>query len=69
VVTATVYGWDVNTAPKKKRTTKLSVEAGGTLAYNVLPDWIDPEGDDLYLLSVTPAPGDEVDYTTDGRLT
>lgn len=69
VVTATVYGWDVNTAPKKKRTTKLSVEAGGTLAYNVLPDWIDPEGDDLYLLSVTPAPGDEVDYTTDGRMT
>ncbi|WP_417554846.1 Ig-like domain-containing protein [Microbacterium sp.] len=69
IVTATVYPWDVNSAPKKKRTPKLSVEAGGTLSYNLLPDWIDPEGDDLFLMSVTAAPGDEVDFTTDGQMT
>lgn len=68
-VTATVYDWDTNTAPKPKRKTKLSVEAGGTLAYNVLPDWIDPEGDDLYLQSVVAAEGDEVEFTTDGQIT
>ena len=67
--TVTVYPWDVNTAPKPKRKAKLSVESGGTLSYGVLADWIDPEGDDLYLLNVTPAPGDEVDFTTDGQMT
>ena len=68
-VTATVYGWDTNSAPKPKRKTKLSVEAGGTLSYNVLPDWIDPEGDDVYLQQVVAAPGDEVEFTTDGQIT
>ncbi|MGR7917264.1 Ig-like domain-containing protein [Microbacterium sp. MAHUQ-60] len=68
-VTATVYDWDTNTAPRAKRATKLSVESGGTLAYNLLPDWIDPEGDDLYLQNVIPAPGDEVEFTTDGQIT
>ncbi|WP_309066662.1 Ig-like domain-containing protein [Microbacterium sp.] len=68
-VTATVYDWKTNTAPRPKRTTKLSVESGGTVSYNVLPDWIDPEGDDVYLKSVVAAPGDEVEFTTDGQLT
>ncbi|MFD5213714.1 Ig-like domain-containing protein [Microbacterium sp. NPDC058345] len=69
VVTATVYDWDTNSAPRPKRTTKLSVESGGTVSYNVLPDWIDPEGDDVYLKSVVAAPGDEVEFTTDGQIT
>ncbi|WP_286299863.1 Ig-like domain-containing protein [Microbacterium suwonense] len=68
-VTATVHDWDTNTAPKPKRVTKLSVESGGTLAYNILPDWIDPQGDDLYLKSVVAAEGDEVEFTTDGQIT
>src|SRR5690606_22804646 len=68
-VTATVYDWDTNTAPKPKRQTKLSVESGGTLAYNLLPDWIDPEGDDLYLKEVVAAEGDEEEVTTDGQIT
>ncbi|WP_256971690.1 Ig-like domain-containing protein [Microbacterium esteraromaticum] len=68
-VTVTVYDWDKNSAPKPKRTTKLAVETGGTVAYNVLPDWIDPEGDDLYLRDVEAAPGDEVEFTTDGQIT
>ncbi|MFC7788284.1 Ig-like domain-containing protein [Microbacterium sp. MAHUQ-60] len=68
-VTATVYDWDTNTAPKPKRQTKLSVESGGTLAYNLLPDWLDPEGDDLYLKEVVAAEGDEVEFTTDGQIT
>src|SRR5690606_2226420 len=58
-----------NSAPKPKRTTKLAVEVGGTVAYNLLPDWMDPDGDDLYLRTVIAAPGDEVEFTTDGQLT
>ncbi|MGO2518512.1 MAG: Ig-like domain-containing protein [Microbacterium sp.] len=68
-VTLSVKDWDVNTVPKVKRTTKLAIEAGGTVSYNVLPDWIDPEGDDIYLKDVVAAPGDEVEFSTDGQIT
>ena len=68
-VEATVYDWDTNTGPEAKRTTKLAVETGGTVSYNVLPDWRDPEGDDVYLRGVAAAPGDEVEFTTDGQIT
>ncbi|HCS62029.1 MAG TPA: hypothetical protein DIW46_11670 [Microbacterium sp.] len=68
-VALSVKDWDTNNAPKPKRTTKLAIEAGGTISYNVLPDWIDPEGDDIYLKDVVAAPGDEVEFSTDGQLT
>ncbi|WEK61956.1 MAG: Ig-like domain-containing protein [Candidatus Microbacterium colombiense] len=68
-VTLTVRGWDQNEAPKPKRKTALAVETGGTISYNILPDWIDPDGDDIYLQSVTAAPGDEVDFSKDGQMT
>jgi hypothetical protein len=68
-VSLSVHDWSVNGAPKPKRKTSLAVEAGGTVSYNVLPDWIDPDGDDVYLKEVVAAPGDEVDFTTDGQIT
>lgn len=68
-VSLSVKDWDTNTAPKPKRTTTLAIETGGTVSYNVLPDWIDPEGDDIYLSDVVAAPGDEVEFTTDGQIT
>ncbi|WP_314649293.1 Ig-like domain-containing protein [uncultured Microbacterium sp.] len=68
-VTLTVYEESINTAPVPKRKTSLTVEEGGTISYNILPDWIDPEGDDVYLKDVVPAPGDEVDFSTDGQIT
>lgn len=68
-VSLRVHGWDENRAPRPARSTKLTVESGGTVSYNLLPDWIDPDGDDIYLQAVTAAPGDEVDFSTDGQLT
>jgi hypothetical protein len=68
-VTLEVHEEDVNGAPTPKRKTSLTVETGGTVSYNILPDWIDPDGDDIYLKSVVAAPGDEVDFSTDGQLT
>lgn len=68
-VQLSVHGWDVNSPPTQKRVTTVAVEAGGTITYNVLPDWIDPDGDDVFLGSVQPAEGDEADYTSDGRIT
>lgn len=68
-VALTVRDWSVNAAPTQKRITGLAVESGGSVSYNVLPDWIDPDGDDIYLKNVEAAPGDEVDFTTDGQMT
>lgn len=68
-VNLSVKDWDTNTAPKPKRTSALAIETGGTISYNILPDWIDPEGDDIYLKEVIAAPGDEVEFTTDGQIT
>lgn len=68
-VTLTVHDWDVNAAPVQKRVTAVTVESGGVVSYNVLPDWIDPDGDDVFLKQVTPAPGDEADFTSDGQIT
>jgi hypothetical protein len=68
-VSLAVHGWDVNAPPMQKRVTTVAVEAGGTITYNVLPDWIDPDGDDVFLGSVEPAEGDEADHTSDGRIT
>ncbi|WP_241965047.1 Ig-like domain-containing protein [Microbacterium telephonicum] len=68
-VTVTVHGDDVNSPPVPKRTTPITVETGGTASYNVLPDWIDPDGDDIFLKSVVADGGDEADYTSDGQIT
>lgn len=67
--TVSVHDWSVNAAPKQKRVPGVLIEAGGTATYNALPDWIDPDGDDVYLKSVEAAPGDQVDFTPDGQLT
>ncbi|HEX5858836.1 MAG TPA: Ig-like domain-containing protein [Microbacterium sp.] len=64
-----VHGWEQNAGPKQNRITNVTVEAGGVVSYNVLPDWIDPDGDDVFLKSVVPAEGDEADFTSDGRIT
>jgi hypothetical protein len=68
-VTLIVREEGVNAPPAPKRKTVLTVETGGTVSYNILPDWIDPDGDDIYLKEVVAAPGDEVDFSTDGQLT
>ncbi|MDR2323072.1 MAG: tandem-95 repeat protein [Microbacterium sp.] len=65
----TVHDWSVNAPPKQKRVPGVLIEAGGTATYNALPDWIDPDGDDVYLKDVEAAPGDQVDFTPDGQLT
>ncbi|MGM7667905.1 Ig-like domain-containing protein [Microbacterium sp. A93] len=68
-VSLSVYGEDPNSAPTSKRTATLTVEVGGTISYNLLPDWIDPEGDDLYLKEALAAPGDKVEFSADGQMT
>ncbi len=61
-----------NSAPRQKpnRNTTLVVQAGKSVSQNILTDWIDPDGDDLYVVSATGSdPRDQVKVRPDGLLT
>lgn len=68
-VTLRVVPEGVNTAPEPRRETLISVESGGAISYNVLADFWDPDGDDIYLQAASPASSDLVRITPDGTLT
>ncbi|WP_267278326.1 Ig-like domain-containing protein [Arthrobacter sp. CDRTa11] len=61
-----------NSAPRQKpnRNTTLIVQAGKIVSQNILTDWIDPDGDDLYVVNATASdPRDQVKVRPDGLLT
>lgn len=57
---------EINDAPTQQRVTSVSLEYGQTMTYNVLSDWRDPDGDEIFLKSATSASGDTVRRTPDG---
>lgn len=69
VVTARVVPEGSNQEPVSIRDSGVSVEANQTVSYNVLSNWKDPDGDDLYLLGASPKSGDLVRFTPDGFIT
>ncbi|QHC66054.1 tandem-95 repeat protein [Rathayibacter sp. VKM Ac-2759] len=69
VVTLTVKPAGSNEAPEQNREGRILLEQGASVSYNVLPDWIDPDGDDLFLRSATPTSDDQVRSTADGLVT
>ncbi len=61
-----------NTPPRQKpnRNTTLVLQSGKSVTQNILTDWIDPDGDDLFAVSATSAdPLDLVRIRPDGQLT
>lgn len=58
-----------NLAPVAKRTSVATVEVGQSISYNVLGDWGDPDGDDIYLVGAAATTPDIVQFTPDGRIT
>ena len=58
-----------NEPPEPRRRSRLSLEVGATATYNVIPDWIDPNGDLLFLREARGNDIDRIDYTPDGRIT
>lgn len=68
-VSARVVPDGVNEPPYSVRFPGVSVEANQTVTYNVLTDWRDPDGDDLYLVGASPKSGDLVRFTPDGFVT
>lgn len=68
-VTARVVPDGSNAEPVELRTSGVAVEANQTIEYNVLANWRDPDGDELYLVGATPDSGDLVRFSPDGTIT
>ncbi len=59
----------VNGPPEQIRTSEVSVELGATGTFDVLPDFFDPDGDQLVLLGATVPAGGSVRARQDGEIT
>ena len=68
-VSVSIRPLSVNLPPVAKRTSVATVEVGQSIPYNALADWIDPDGDDIYLVGAAPTTPDLVQFTPDGRIT
>ena len=68
-VTVTVAALDDTRAPVKVRDSVTLVEVGGTVSYDVLPDFRSPVGEDLSLIAASAATDDSVTFQPNGLLT
>lgn len=68
-VTLTVHPTSQNEAPKPLRRSQLTVTQGSSGTYSVLPDWIDPDGDAVYLATATAGKDMDVRMRPDGTVT
>ncbi len=67
-VNITIRPLTANVAPAATRSSITSVEVGQSIQYNVLNDWNDPDGDDLYIVNASPTTPDSVQFTPDGHI-
>ncbi|HWS58409.1 MAG TPA: Ig-like domain-containing protein, partial [Actinotalea sp.] len=65
----TVRDAGLNEPPVQLRIGTATVEQGASVTYDVLPDFVDPDGDFLLLASASVADGGTVRSRQDGRLT
>jgi len=68
-VDLTVRTPEQNSAPTQKRVSDVLTEVGATVTHNAIPDFSDPDGDDLYVVSASAAAPDQVQYRPDGEIT
>ena len=69
VVRVTIRSAGENSPPVQARVSKTTVAEGGTATASVLGDWVDPDGDPIYLEQATIAPPDRATFRPDGRVT
>ena len=48
-VSLRVHPWSENVGPKRVHDSNVKLGAGAQIEYNVLADWIDPDGDQIFL--------------------
>jgi len=60
---------EANGAPEQLRSSRTAVETGQSITYNVLPNFRDPDGDEIFLDSAAATTSDELSFTPDGFVT
>ena len=60
---------DENSPPVQVRKTRAVVAQGGRVTTSTLGDWVDPDGDPIYLASATTTVPDTVSYKPEGSVT
>ncbi|MBI5161151.1 MAG: tandem-95 repeat protein [Micrococcales bacterium] len=56
-------------APQPKANAAVSVESGQSITYNVIRDFIDPDGDEIFLAGADATSADQVRWAPDGTVT
>ena len=67
-VTVAVRTPGENSPPVQVRRTKALVAQGGRVSSSVLGDWVDPDGDPMYLAGASTSSPDAVSYKPDGTV-
>ena len=67
-VTVTIHPWSQNEGPRQLKHPVIKVGANAQVEYNLLSDWIDPDGDQFYLMSATAPEGMAVEFSEDGTV-
>lgn len=67
-VTVTVRPPSLNEKPRQVYQGTVVVESGGSARYATLGEWLDPDGDAIFLDGAVPAPGSQVQTRRDGVL-
>ena len=67
-VTLTVHPFSVNDGPTQLRTSTLALTSGAQVSLNVSGDWIDPDGDPVYLKGVAFPADLDVTWRADGTI-
>lgn len=57
-----------NSPPVQMRPTRTSVASGGQVLLNVLGDWVDPDGDAIFVKNATFDGPDTISFSPEGRL-
>ncbi|PID97509.1 MAG: hypothetical protein CSA82_03695 [Actinobacteria bacterium] len=63
-----IHPWDVNDGPQQLRDPEIKLGANAQIEYNVLTDWIDPDGDPFFLQSASAPDRIEVQFRKEGIL-
>lgn len=67
-VRATVHPWTQNEGPRQIKHPVVKVGANAQVEYNLLSDWIDPDGDQFYVKSVAAPDGMAAQFSEDGTV-
>ena len=67
-VTVTIRPWMVNEGPRQVKHPVVKLGANAQVEYNLLSDWVDPDGDQFFLKSVTAPDGMAAQFSEDGTV-